>query len=156
MTTSGEAPQASNLNELRSHPFCKGLKEEHLLRLALHCTRVELPAGTLLLKQGDPATSFFLIVSGSVSLTHAGPHRNVPIQTLGAGDAVGWSWLFPPYAWHFNAMAVDAVRALRLDGQALRDLCGQDRDLGYEIMLRISQVVIERLQKTRQKFYKLT
>jgi CRP/FNR family transcriptional regulator, cyclic AMP receptor protein len=156
MTTSSEAPRAASIDELRSHPFFKGLKEEHLARLAPQCSFVELAAGTLMLKQGDPATSFFLIVSGMVTLTHAGLHRNVPIQTLGAGDAVGWSWLFPPYAWHFNAMAVEAVRALRFDGQALREICGQDRDLGYEIMLRITQVVIERLQKTRQKFYKLT
>lgn len=156
MNTSAQTSHAAEAKALREHPFFKGMKEEHVLRLVRHCVQAEIQEGTLLLKQGDPASTFYLIISGTVTLTHAGLHRNVPIQTLGAGEALGWSWLFPPYAWHFNAMAMDKVRALRFDAQALRELCDADRDLGYEMMRRISEVVIERLQKTRQKFYKLT
>ena len=35
------------------------------------------------------------------------------IQTLRAGDVVGWSWLFPPYHWHFDVWQSRAAVRLR-------------------------------------------
>ena len=31
------------------------------------------------------------------------------VQTIGPGDALGWSWLFAPHRWHFTARAVESV-----------------------------------------------
>ena len=31
------------------------------------------------------------------------------IETLDAGEILGWSWLFPPYRWHFDAPRVEPV-----------------------------------------------
>ena len=62
---------------------------------------------------------------------------------------VGWSWLFPPYRWQFDARAVGAVRATAFDGVCLRDKCDADPALGYDLMWRFAQVLVERLQWTR-------
>jgi len=62
---------------------------------------------------------------------------------------LGWSWLFPPYRWHFDAHATTVVRATAFDGTCLRGKCDADPALGYELTSRFAQTLIERLQWTR-------
>jgi CRP-like cAMP-binding protein len=73
----------------------------------------------------------------------------VVIETLEAGEVVGWSWLFAPYRWHFDARALSLVRATSFDGACLRGKAESDPKLGYELMSRFAQVMIRRLQWTR-------
>jgi CRP/FNR family cyclic AMP-dependent transcriptional regulator len=72
------------------------------------------------------------------------------IQIIGAGDVLGWSWLFPPFCWHFDARAVKPTEAIFIYGTRVRELCDEDHDLGYELMKRTAEVVIRRLQATRR------
>jgi CRP-like cAMP-binding protein len=143
-------------SEVTKHPFLKGFTPEQLDHLARLAKLRDFEPGDLIFKQGDPAGAFYLIVWGTVSLTHAGLKHNTPIQSLTAGDALGWSWLFPPYGWHFNAMTVEPARLIEFDGEQLRRLCAERPRFGYDFMNRIAQVVIERLQKTRRILFKLT
>jgi hypothetical protein len=62
---------------------------------------------------------------------------------------IGWSWLFPPYRWHFDGRALSSVRATSFDGACLRGKCDQDPALGYELMKRFARVFSERLRGTR-------
>jgi CRP-like cAMP-binding protein len=71
------------------------------------------------------------------------------IQTIEDGDVLGWSWLFPPYRWHFGARAVEETRAIALDGVCLREKGEADHDFGYELVKRVAQIMMERLQATR-------
>lgn len=139
-----------------SHPFLKDVAPAHQDLMATAASLEEFQAGEMIFKQGDPARRFYLIVFGSVALTHAGLKGNVPIQTLSAGDPLGWSWLFPPHAWHFNAMATEPTRTIVFDGEKLRELAKLHPDFGYVLMEHIAHIVIERLQQTRRRFHKLS
>ncbi len=75
----------------------------------------------------------------------------MPIQIIGPGDVLGWSWLFPPFFWHFDAWVVQPTTAIFFYGTRLREACEQDHELGYELMKRMTQVVMRRLQATRQQ-----
>ena len=78
------------------------------------------------------------------------PQRGaIAIDTVGEGDVLGWSWLIPPYHWHFDARAVEPTRAIALDGRCLRGKCDADHELGYELMKRFAQVIEQRLEATR-------
>jgi CRP/FNR family transcriptional regulator, cyclic AMP receptor protein len=91
-----------------------------------------------------------VIRHGSVAIETFVPARGaVTIETVGAGEVLGWSWLFAPYRWHFDARALSPVRATGFDGACLRGKCEADPALGYELMGRFAQVLIERLQWTR-------
>ena len=68
------------------------------------------------------------------------------IETIGAGDLLGWSWMFPPYVWHFTARAVEPTTAIVFYGTILREYCERDHSLGYELLKRISAVMVKRLQ----------
>jgi CRP/FNR family transcriptional regulator, cyclic AMP receptor protein len=106
--------------------------------------------GERLCREGDPADRFFLIQSGAVALEIAVPGRDaLLIETLHAGDLLGWSWLFEPHRWQFDARALEAGDLLVFDGACVRARCEADPALGYEFMQRFAAVMVERLQATR-------
>jgi CRP/FNR family cyclic AMP-dependent transcriptional regulator len=125
--------------------------EPHRLALVAGCaSNVHFDQGAVLFREGDQADTFFLVRHGSVALEMFVPARGAAvIETIEAGDVVGWSWLFPPYRWHFDARALTPVRATSFDGACLRQKCDDDPALGYDLMSRFAQVLIERLQWTR-------
>ena len=77
------------------------------------------------------------------------------IETIDPGEVIGWSWLFEPYRWHFDAVAVEDVGAVAFDGECLRGKCQDDHELGHALMLRFGQVMIDRLQHTRMRLLDL-
>ena len=134
------------------HAFLEGMCEEHLRSLSDAAMRASFAEGECILREGEPANRFYLIQEGSVFITSRVPgHSQIVIQTIGTGDALGWSWLFEPFTWHFDAGADEPTRALFFHAAQLREQCEEDPKLGYELTKRISRVVIHRLQATRLK-----
>jgi len=131
-------------------PTFAGLTQPQLKLIAGCAQNVGFDQGERLFRDGDPADTFYLVRKGRVSLsTHVPARGAVVIETLDPGEIVGWSWLFPPYVWHFDARAVDDLRVVAFDGACLRGKCDADHDLGYELMGRFASVMIDRLQHTR-------
>jgi CRP-like cAMP-binding protein len=131
-------------------PVFAGMAVQQLELLAGCASNVHFADGRTIVREGEPADVFYLVRHGTVALETAVPGRGpVIIETVHEGDLVGWSWLFAPYRWHFDARAVGSVAAVSFDGACLRGKCAADHDFGYELMLRISAVMLERLQATR-------
>ena len=127
-----------------------GLDRPYLELIAGCGTTQGWKAGDYLFREGDPADSFYVIRRGRVALEVFAPGRGqMIIATLGPGELVGWSWLFPPYRWHFDGRAVEPVRALAFDAACLRGKCDADHTLGYELMQRFASSMLARLQATR-------
>lgn len=131
-------------------PLLADLPAEQLELLAGCASNVHVRAGAGLFREGDPADVFYVVREGTVALElHAPPRGSLTIETIGSGELLGWSWLFPPYRWHFDARALTALRATAIDGACLRGKCDDDPALGYALMSRFAQVLMERLQATR-------
>ena len=145
-------PPASSLaTQIAVHPFLKGMSEAHLEIVADCAMAASFRRDEVIFREGDPANRFYLLLEGEVVLeSRARDRGRMFIQTVGAGDVLGWSWLFPPYYWHFDARVLQPVRAIFLYGTRLRERCDQDHEFGYELMKRTAEVVIQRLQKTRE------
>ena len=137
---------------LAAHPFLKGMNPHHLEILALCATPTQFDAGQVIFLEGDPANGFYLIESGGVILEgkQADGERLV-IDTVAAGEPLGWSWLFPPYLWHFDARASEPCSAICLSGIMLRQHRDDDSTLGHELLKRMSEVIVRRLQAARGK-----
>lgn len=135
---------------IRDHPFFQGLAEQYL-ELVTGCAKnVRFEEGQIVFHEGDEANQFYLIREGLVAVEVIVPQRgSTTVQTVGAGEMLGWSWLFPPYRWHFEARTQEATRALAFDGKCLRTKCEEDHHLGYELLKRFSRVVTDRLEATR-------
>ncbi|NOT57572.1 MAG: cyclic nucleotide-binding domain-containing protein [Deltaproteobacteria bacterium] len=135
---------------LAAHPFFRDLDPRHLQLIVSCAANVRFEAGQFIFREGEDANHFYLLRHGTVSVEVFVPQRGaLTIQTLREGDVLGWSWLLPPYRWHFDARAVSLTRALALDGKCLRAKCEDDHDLGYELFKRFARLMTERLQATR-------
>ncbi len=138
---------------LSQQPFFAGLKPAQIELIAGCGRNTHFKAGEMLLRIGDPADEFFLVREGAVRIEVPSPRLGpITIETIHAGGMLGWSWLIPPYRWHFDAQAVDAVRATALDGRCLRGKFEGDPALGYAIMQRFAGVILQRLQSTTLRF----
>lgn len=126
---------------------------EFLQLLAENALEVSFAPGETIFRTGDPANRFYLLESGEVQLESRNGAR-VPIQRIGAGDVLGWSWLFPPYQWQFDARALCETKAIFLYGSRLREACEEEPALGYALMRATAGVLIERLQSTRRELLK--
>jgi CRP/FNR family transcriptional regulator, cyclic AMP receptor protein len=141
---------------VEAHPFLTGLDEAARHRLAAVGKRIQFLADATVFAEGAPADRFWFIVGGHVRLDlHLPGTGTVVIETLGSGDVLGWSWLFPPYRWQFGATAVEPTLAVEFDGTGVRRLCESDPALGYQLMQRFMRVVVNRLQATRVRLLDL-
>jgi CRP-like cAMP-binding protein len=131
-------------------PLFEGLAADELELLAGCASNARFRQGELLFREGEAADTFYVVRHGTVALeTFVPPYGGVTIQTVEAGEVVGWSWLFEPHRWHLDARALTTVRATAFDASCLRRKCEDDPALGYDLMKRFAQVMIERLQWTR-------
>lgn len=135
---------------IAAHPFFKDLAPKHL-DLIVGCARnVRFRQGAFLFRAGQAANAFYLLRHGKVALQVFVPQQGaLTVETIEAGEVLGWSWLFPPHRWQFDARAIELTRAIAFDGQCLRTKCDEDHDLGYQLMQRFAQVMTQRLQATR-------
>lgn len=132
---------------LAEHPFFKNLDPEILKVITGCATNVVFKAGEFIFREEGDAQEFYLIRKGQVALEIYAPGRGpITLQTLHDGNILGWSWLVPPYQWHFDARAVEETRAIALNGRCLRTKCEECHELGYELMKRFAFVVTQRIE----------
>jgi CRP-like cAMP-binding protein len=137
---------------LRTHPFLEGLDSRFMELITGCASNVRFNAGEFLFHEDEEANQFYIIRQGRVAVeSHAAGMEPIIIHTVEAGDILGWSWLVPPYYWHFDARAVELTRAIALDGKCLRQKCENDHELGYELLKRFTNIITQRLEATRMQ-----
>jgi CRP-like cAMP-binding protein len=141
---------------LETQPTFAGLDTDDLDVIAGCGRNVKIDAGTWLFREGAAAGTFFAIRAGRATIEIRVPQGgSLVLDTVGPGEVLGWSWLFPPYRWHFDARAAEDVHAVALDGECLRGKCADDPRLGYDLMQRFAQLMLDRLQSARVRLLDL-
>jgi CRP/FNR family transcriptional regulator, cyclic AMP receptor protein len=148
----GKEKQNMNTTVALDHPFLAGMNEQYRDMVLHGAHEQEFGPDEIICREGAPANTLYLIESGEVMLEAEDPGREArPIQTLEAGDVLGWSWLFPPFAWHFQARALKPTRVICCDGGHLLVEAEGNSAFGYDVMRRITRVLIQRLEAVRKK-----
>jgi CRP-like cAMP-binding protein len=134
---------------LRRHPFTSDLTPFQIANVARIAEEVVFPRNHVIFRERDSAALFYLLLSGRVAIEVAQNGTSLPIQTLHAGDELGWSAVLESQQKVFQARTLEPVRALAIRGPELRQLLCQDYPLGYNIMKKLLQAATERLQGTQ-------
>jgi len=135
---------------ISTHPFWKGLNPHYFHVLRECATYVRWGPDQAVLTAEFDAEHFYLIHHGRIALQAFLPGKGtITIQTIGPGQALGWSWLFPPYRWHFSARSIEITEAVCFGAHRLRDYAEENHDFGYELAMRVGQILLQRLQATR-------
>ena len=141
---------------LATHPFTREVRPAFLQLLNGCATSVRFNLDEQIFQEGLEADRFYLIHRGRVALQTFVPGTGlVTLQTIGEGEALGWSWLYPPYRWHFSALTVEPVETVAFCGRSLRDLMRENPEFGCEIAMRVGDVLLERLQATRLRLLQM-
>lgn len=141
---------------LHDHPFFAGLDPQTLTLVAGCAVNAHADAGEYLYREGGEADRFFVVRHGRVAVeVHDPAGGTVVVDSVGAGEVLGWSWLVPPHRWQFDGRAVEPTDVIAFDGRCLRDKCDADPALGYALLQRVSHVMYERLQSARVRLLDL-
>jgi CRP/FNR family cyclic AMP-dependent transcriptional regulator len=141
---------------LRAEPSLRALTPTHRETIA-GCARNRVAApGEEVMREGEPADAFYIVRDGAVAIvTHVPGRGELTLETLHAGDLLGWSWLVPPYRNAFGARAAGATRLLALDAACLRRKCDEDPGLGYDLLKLLAGVFTGRLRDARLRLLDL-
>ena len=134
------------------HPFLAGMTPAHLQLLAENAAETHFAAGDLIFREGEIADRLYLVRFGEIALQTHSAGRSTTVQTVSDGEALGWSWFFPPHRRLFDARAQRDTDAISIYVPGLRERIEIDPVFGYELMKRVAQVVVHRLHATRLKF----
>jgi CRP/FNR family transcriptional regulator, cyclic AMP receptor protein len=132
-----EAMQTSEMiAALRRHPFDKDFAAPHIERLASLASEAHFDRDQMIFREGEEFSKFYLIIAGRVALEMATPEGPLRVQTLSAGDELGWSAVLEGQGKYF-------------EGGELMAACKADPAFGYAFIFRVLEVVSERLSATR-------
>lgn len=135
---------------LKSNPVFHSFPDAFIDELNECAWEMEFEADQYLFWTGQEAKYMYILRDGAVSLQAYTPEKGpITIETLGNGDIVGWSWLFPPYKWHLDAKAEKPTHAMVLDGRCIEGKCVANHELGYHLMKCINRIMLDRLIATR-------
>jgi len=137
--------------EVQRHPFLAGMPAEHHALLARLARYAEFPANTVLFPEGDERHEFFLLIAGRVALEIVAQGQSLRIDTLSPGTALGWSAVLLGRGKHFQARALEPVRALVFPGKEVLAACHREPKFGVDLMHRLLGLVSSRLQAERIK-----
>lgn len=119
---------------LAEHPLFRDFDAEALARLA-ECARNERHRpGETIFREGESAERVYILRRGDVALEMAAPGRApLVVETLHAGDVLGWGWLVPPYRAMADARAQTEVGLVGLDAACVRRKCDESPAIGYQM-----------------------
>lgn len=140
---------------IAEHPFLRTMSEKALETISGCAVEKVFDAGQILFREGEPAGQCYLIQRGRVALEWREQGQLTQLQTVGAGEVLGWSWLFPPFISHFQARTLEPTSVIALDGAHLLVVSNESPRFGYELMSRVAQVLIQRLQATRKQLQQI-
>jgi len=113
---------------------------------------VEYPKGKILYREGDIGQTVYLIQAGQIIVENDVPgYGPVTLVTVGPGQLLGWSALFPGRRKVATARVAKPVRAIVINAARLRDACHTDHTLESVVIRNVSEVIADRLKATRQK-----
>jgi CRP/FNR family transcriptional regulator, cyclic AMP receptor protein len=131
-------------------PMFADLEPAHLDLVAGCARNARYASGEIIFKEGARADSFVLVTHGraavEVFVPTAGPRI---VHTAGPGDALGFSWLFPPHRYRSDVRALELIRALEFDARCLRDKAAEDHALCCELLRRFAALAIAELESAR-------
>jgi CRP-like cAMP-binding protein len=141
---------------LSKHPVFRDFDEDALDLLA-GCARNEhYHAGATIYAEGDAANELYILRNGDVAVEISTAERApIIVETLQAGEVLGWSWMVPPYKHMSDARAQTDVRAVTLDAICMRGKCDENPVLGYHLFKHLLPHMAKRVRVLRMQLLDL-
>jgi CRP/FNR family transcriptional regulator, cyclic AMP receptor protein len=136
--------------QLRRYLYFAGVGEPALKQVAMISDEVVATAGATLFSEDDKAEFLYIVTEGEVDLQYTLGNGEVrTVDTLVPGDLVVWSALVEPYRCTATGTIHKNARLIAIHGQKLRRLCEATPELGYRVLMAVTQLLAARLEGAR-------
>lgn len=125
-----KGPRGAGARLLSRVPLFEGLSTRDLGKVAALGEEVRLNAGKLVVAEGEPGDSFYVILDGTARATRSGR----TLQELGPGDHFGELALLDGGPRAATVVALTTLDAIRLRRSAFRRLLLSEPRVGVKIM----------------------
>jgi CRP/FNR family transcriptional regulator, cyclic AMP receptor protein len=152
------APTEATIELLRRVSLFSELSPEELEKVARVAVPRSYPAGSIILREGDPGDTCYILRSGTARVVRQHPDgRAITLTNLGSGEIFGELAMFGGEVRSATVEAVDDVRAVAILAGDLKRLLGEHP----EIAVKLLGALAERLRETnarisRQSFQKVS
>ena len=134
-------------------PIFAGLSEAALELLSKRIEEAQVPAGTLILREGEPGNRFFLIVSGSVKVCKAyGTREETLLAVLKPKDFFGEMCVLETLPRADTVVAAEATAYNSLPSVAFYHLYKEMADQHSILVLNIARDLSRRLRHMDEAF----
>ena len=142
---------------LQSIPWLMDLSKEQIQKLEKISGFRYLEEGEYLYKEGDNYNLLYIVSEGQLGIEIYVPgHGQVRLYTAEPLDVVGWDSLTPVARHRITTIsALKKSNLIYFNGVALDELCESDKELGYVIMRRLSNIIATRMLAMRIKLIDL-
>lgn len=136
--------------QLRRYPYFANIREEALKEVAMISDEAAAETGQMIFGEDDSADVLYILVDGEVDLKYTlGDGQQRVVDTIVAGELLVWSALVEPYRCQTTGVARKPCKLISINGTKLRALCEQNSDLGYRMLISITQCLATRLEGAR-------
>ena len=135
---------------LRRYHYFASISEESLKSLAMIAEENDVPAGTLMFREGDPASTLHVITQGEVEIRYLlGNGEERTVDTLVGGELLCWSALIEPYKATAIGTATNDTHLISLNAEKVRQICDRDPMVGYQLTKQVAKLLAQRLESAR-------
>jgi CRP/FNR family cyclic AMP-dependent transcriptional regulator len=140
-----------SIKDVREADLFKGLNVKQLQRLSRLFIEGSFQAGEVIFSQGEPAEKLYILIEGMVTLgVKAKGQIDITAYSVNKkGEVFGLPCLIKPYQNNVSATCNKKTKVLCIQGEILRKLMKQNSNMGIEIMDKVAETYLNRLNSTR-------
>lgn len=137
------------ITTLRAVKQLHNLDKSYLQKLASIAAVVGFSQGEIIHRAGDLGQAIYVVETGQVNIeVEVEDQKPITVLTIGPGQIFGLSSLFPPQRKRGTARVVQPTRAVVIDSKKLRHLLESNPALERILMLRVAEIINERIKAT--------
>lgn len=140
------------LDFLKKVALFSRLSDEQLRLIASICVRKSYSPSTVLFREFDPGTTFYIVYSGSVKVFTSHEGEEKILSVFHTGDSFGELSLIDGKPRSASAQTLEVSQLISISAAAFQELLRNN----FEICLCIMRELCERLRETNQHVHDLT
>ena len=126
----------SKIDLIKGVPLFAGASKAELAKIAGIADEVDLPAGRTLIKEGDSAREFFVLIDGTADVTQGGKQIG---KMMGPGDFFGEIALVAKAPRTATITTTSPVRALVITDRAFRQLLDESPEIAVGVLTTLAE-----------------
>src|ERR1700750_309020 len=123
---------------LRRSPLFEGLAKKQLRMLARLTDDLDVPAGSVLCREGERGREFFVIIEGEAEVTRGGKH----LATIGSGEVFGEIALLEHVVRTATVMAQTPLSFLVINDSAFDSVLATDPSIERKLLRTLARRLV--------------